>query len=367
MKITAAVAFGPDRPFELISCDLSDDLAPGEVLVRVAACGICHTDLAVKLQHIPVPLPKILGHEGAGVIERVGAGVVGLAEGDHVLMSFGSCGACGQCQLGAPSYCDEFGMINLFGQRRGGSGLRYRGAEFGGSFFAQSAFASHAIATARNVVKIEKDLPLELLAPLGCGLQTGAGAVLNVLAPRAGASIAVFGVGAVGMAAIMAARLAGCSTIIAVDVRAERLTCALDLGVTHTIDGRTPELARAVAALGKGRGVDHSLDTTGVPDVVAASIGCLRQRGSSAQVAAPPRGTRFPVEASVLVGGGLTVRGVVEGDAVPSIFLPRLIDFFRQGQLPLDRIVSFYPFKEINRAIEDMETGKTVKPVLRMN
>lgn len=367
MKITAAVALAPERPFELINCELADDLAAGEVLVRIEACGICHTDLAVKLQHIPVPLPKILGHEGAGVIERVGPGVAGLAEGDYVLMSFGSCGACGQCQLGAPGYCDEFGMINLFGQRRGGSGLRYRGADLGGYFFAQSAFATHAIASARNVVKIDKDLPLALLAPLGCGIQTGAGAVLNVLSPRAGASIAVFGVGAVGMAGIMAARLAGCSTIIAVDVRAERLARALELGATHTIDGRAPDLAKAVAALGKGRGVDHSLDTTGVPEVVAASIGCLRQRGSSAQVAAPPRGTRFPVEASVLIGGGLTVRGVVEGDAVPGLFLPQLIAFFREERLPLDRIVSFYPFDEINRAIEDMEAGATVKPVLRMN
>lgn len=367
MRITAAVAYEPQRSFELIDCELSDELAPGEVLVRVQACGICHTDLAVKLQHIPVPLPKVLGHEGAGVIERVGPGVVGLAEGDHVLMSFGSCGTCGQCQLGAPGYCDEFGMINLFGQRRGGSGLRYRGAELGGYFFAQSAFASHAIATARNVVKIGKDLPLDLLAPLGCGIQTGAGAVMNVLAPRPGASIAIFGVGAVGMAAIMAARLAGCSTVIAVDVRAERLACARDIGATHTIEGRTPELAKAVMALGGGRGVDHSLDTTGVPEVVAASIACLRQRGSSAQVAAPPRGTRFPVEASVLVGGGLTIRGVVEGDAVSSIFLPRLIDFYRQGRLPLDKIVAFYPFEAINQAIEDMETGATVKPVLRMS
>lgn len=367
MKIVAAVAHEPQRPFELIDCDLSDDLAAGEVLVRIKACGICHTDLAVKLQHIPVPLPKVLGHEGAGVIERVGPGVAGLAEGDHVLMSFGSCGGCGQCQAGAPGYCDEFGMINLFGQRRGGSGLRYRGAELGGYFFAQSAFATHAIATARNVVKIDKDLPLELLAPLGCGIQTGAGAVLNVLSPRAGASIAVFGVGAVGMAAIMAAKLAGCSTIIAVDVRAERLARARDIGATHTIDGQTPDLAKAAKALGGGRGVDYSLDTTGVPEVVAASIACLRQRGSSAQVAAPPRGTRFPVEASVLVGGGLTVRGVVEGDAVSSIFLPRLIEFYRQGRLPVDKIVEFYPFEEINRAIEDMETGATVKPVLRIN
>lgn len=367
MKITAAVAHAPERPFELIECDLADDLAPDEVLVRVVACGICHTDLAVKLQHIPVPLPKVLGHEGAGVIERVGAQTVGLAEGDHVLMSFGSCGGCEECRLGAPGYCDEFGMINLFGQRRLGSGLRYRGKALGGSFFAQSAFASHAIATARSVVKIDKDLPLDLLAPLGCGIQTGAGAVLNVLSPKAGASIAVFGVGAVGMAAVMAAKLAGCSNIIAVDVRDERLALAREIGATHTIDGRAPELAKAVAALGRGRGVDHSLDTTGVPDVVTASIACLRQRGSSAQVAAAPRGARFAAEANVLVGGGLTMRGVIEGDAVPQLFLPQLVEFFRQGRLPIDQIVSFYPFEQINRAVEDMESGATVKPVLRMS
>ncbi len=367
MKITAAVAHAPERPFELIECDLVDELAPDEVLVRVVACGICHTDLAVKLQHIPVPLPKVLGHEGAGVIVRVGAGVTDLAEGDHVLMSFGSCGGCAECRIGAPGYCDGFGMINLFGQRRLGSGLRYRGAELGGSFFAQSAFASHAIATARNVVKIDNDLPLDLLAPLGCGVQTGAGAVLNVLAPRPGTSIAVFGVGAVGMSAIMAAVLAGCSTIVAVDVREERLALARTIGATHTIDGRTPELAKAVAALGRGRGVDFSLDTTGVPAVAAASIACLRQRGSAAQVAAPPRGTQFAAEVSVLVGGGLTIRGVVEGDAVPQVFLPQLIAFYRQGRLPIDQIVSFYPFQQINQAVEDMETGATVKPVLRMS
>jgi len=367
MKIKAAIAYEPQRPFELVSCDLADELDAGEVLVRVKACGICHTDLAVKLQHIPVPLPRVLGHEGAGVIERVGPGVSGLAEGDHVLMSFGSCGCCRQCQLGSPGYCDDFGMINLFGKRKGGATLRYRGNTLEGQFFAQSAFATHAIATARNVVKIDKDLPLEVLAPLGCGIQTGAGAVLNVLSPQAGASIAVFGVGAVGLAAIMAAKLAGCSTIVAVDIRAERLARARDLGATHTIDGRSSDLAKTVAAQESGRGMDYSIDTTGIPEIIAASIMCLRRRGSSVQVAASPRGTQFPVDANTLVGAGLTVRGVIEGDAVPGVFLPQLIKFFREGRLPIERIVRFYPFEEINRAVEEMESGATIKPVLRMD
>lgn len=364
MKIRAAIARAPDQPFEIITCEIGEP-GPGEVLVRVKACGICHTDLAVKHQHIPVPLPKVLGHEGAGIIERVGIGVVGLAEGDAVLMSFGSCGGCLNCQQGAPFYCDDFGTINMFGQRKGGSALRYRGAELSGHFFAQSAFATHAIATTRNVVKIASDLPIELLAPLGCGIQTGAGAVLNTLAPRAGTSIAVFGAGAVGLAAIMAAKIVGCTTIIAVDIRSERLAAARDVGATHTIDGQSGEVANQIVKI-TGRGTHFSLDTTGHPAAVEASVSCLRQRGCAVQVAAPPRGTRYPVEASVIVGRGLTIRGVVEGDAVPNVFIPQLIDLFKRGLLPIDRLTTFFPFDEINRAIDEMETGAVIKPVLVM-
>jgi aryl-alcohol dehydrogenase len=365
MQIRAAVARAPDHPFEIVDCEIADP-GPGEVLVRVKACGICHTDLAVKLQHIPVPLPKVLGHEGAGVIERVGPNVIGLAEGDAVLMSFGSCGGCAECQRGSPGYCNDFGNINMFGIRQGGSALRYRGAELRGHFFAQSAFATHAIATTRNVVKIAAELPLATLAPLGCGIQTGAGAVLNTLAPPAGSTIAVFGAGAVGLAAMMAAKLAGCTTIIAVDVRKERLAVARQIGATHIIDADSHEVLGQIIQI-TGRGAHFSVDTTGNPAAVALSVNCLRQRGWSAQVAAPPRGTRYPIEASIVVGRGLTVRGVVEGDAVPGVFIPQLIDLFRRGLLPVDKIVTFFPFDQINRAIEEMETGTAIKPVLQMD
>ena len=178
-SVTAAIAHAPGDPFEIATCELADP-QDGEVLVRVHACGICHTDMAVKLQHIPIPMPKVLGHEGAGIIEKVGPGTTQFRPGDHVLMSFGSCGVCANCRDGALGYCDHFRDINLFGKRAGGSALTRNGRELGGHFFAQSAFATHGIATTRNVVKVDDDLPLELVAPLGCGIQTGMGTVMNV-------------------------------------------------------------------------------------------------------------------------------------------------------------------------------------------
>lgn len=363
MRIRAAVATAPQVPFEIVDCDLSEPQAD-ELLVRVVACGICHTDLAVKLQHIPVPLPRVLGHEGAGIVEHVGPGVTHLARGDHVLMSFGSCGTCPNCEAGAPGYCDHFRAINLYGERAFGPALS-SGAPLGGHFFAQSSFATHCIATSRNVVKIDKDLPLELLAPLGCGIQTGMGSVILALAPAAGTSIAIFGAGAVGLAAIIAARIVGCTTIIAVDVKESRLAVACDLGATHVIDGVRTGISDEIRRL-TVRGAHYSFDTTGVPSAVLESIKCLRPRGQSVQVAAPPRGTLYCVEASTLVAGGLNVRGAVEGDAVPSAFIPVMIDFYRKGQLPLQKIVKTYPLERINEAVADMERGRVVKPVLTM-
>jgi len=365
MQIRAAVARAPDQPFEIVDCDIAEP-GPGEVLVRVKACGICHTDLAVKLQHIPVPLPKVLGHEGAGVIERVGPNVVGLAASDPVLMSFGSCGGCAECQRGSPGYCNEFGNINMFGLRTGGSALRYRGAELSAHFFAQSAFATHAIATARNVVKVAPELPLATVLNTLAPPAGTAGAVGLRYSDRRGRAIAVFGAGAVGLAAVMAAKLVGCTTIIAIDLRKERLAVAREIGATHIIDAGSGEVLDQITQI-TGRGAHFSLDTTGNPAAVALSVNCLRQRGCSAQVAAPPRGTRYPLEASVIVGRGLTVRGVVEGDAVPGVFIPQLIDLFRQSLLPVDKIVTFFPFDEINRAIDEMETGTVIKPVLLMD
>lgn len=363
-NVVAAIANGPKDPFEIATCTLRAPQA-GEVRVRVHACRICHTDLAVKIQHIPIPMPKVLGHEGAGVVEEIGPGVTHIRPGDHVLMSFGSCGECGNCRDGALGYCDHFRAINLFGDRAGGSALARDGKELGGHFFAQSAFATHAVATARNIVKVDHGLPLELLAPLGCGIQTGMGSVMNVLRPQAGTSIAVFGVGAVGLSAIIAAKIVGCSTIIAVDVVPERLRVAQELGATHVVSGRAENPVVEIVDLTRG-GAHFSLDTTGSPAAVANSINCLRARGVSAQAAAPPRGTLYSAEASVVVGRGITIRGIVEGDANPQLFIPRMVEFFRQGRLPLDKFVKTYPLEKINEAVDDLEHGRVVKPVLTM-
>jgi len=364
VKVKAAIANHPNDPFEIATCELAPPRA-GEVLVRVHACGICHTDLAVKLQHIPVPMPKVLGHEGAGVVEAVGPGVTQIRPGDHVLMSFGSCGECSNCRDGAVGYCDHFRDINLFGSRIGGSALTRNGRELGGHFFAQSAFATHAVAATRNVIKIDDDLPLDLVAPLGCGIQTGMGTVMHVLRPAAGSSIAVFGVGAVGLSAIIAARIVGCSTIVAVDIVPERLRVACELGATHAVSGPSDNPVAEIIELTLG-GTNFSLDTTGVPAAVASSINCLRARGVSAQVAAPPRGTLYAAEASVVVGRGITIRGVVEGDANPQLFIPRMIGFYREGKLPLNKFVKPYPLERINDAIDDLDSGRVVKPVLVM-
>ena len=363
--IKAAIAWSPERPFTIETCELADP-GPGEALVRIAACGICHTDLAVKQQHVPIPLPMVLGHEGAGVIERLGPDMDGFAIGDHVVLSFAACGACPDCHDGHPAFCDQFLPLNLAGAREGGSGITHGGAPLNGHFFAQSAFASHALAARSNMVKVDKDLPLALLAPLGCGIQTGMGTVLNSLRPAAGESLAVFGAGSVGLAGVIAGVIAGCSSIIAVDVKPERLALARAVGATHVVDGTRGDAVEAIRAVTGGRGAHCSFDTTGVPAVAAQAFRCLRKRGRSAYVAAPPAGTVYGVDAYDLLNSGGSIRGVIEGDAVPAEFIPEMVAHFRAGRLPLEKLVSPYPFARINDAVRDTESGAALKAVLVM-
>ena len=365
IPIRAAVAWAPDRPFSLETCELADP-GPGEALVRIVACGICHTDLAIKHQHVPIPLPMVLGHEGAGVIERLGPALEGFSVGDHVVLSFAACGGCPECHDGHPAFCDQFLPLNLAGAREGGSGLSLGGEPLHGHFFAQSAFASHALAGRANMVRVDKDLPLPLLAPLGCGIQTGMGTVLNSLAPRAGESLAVFGAGSVGLAGVIAGVIAGCSTIVAVDVKPERLDLARALGATHAVDGAAEDAVEAIRAATGGRGAHCSLDTTGVAAVAAQAFRCLRKRGRAAYVAAPPAGTVYGVDAYELLNSGGSIRGVIEGDSVPAEFIPAMISHFRAGRLPLDKLVTTYPFDRINEAVRDTESGAALKAVLLM-
>lgn len=365
MRIRAAITPGKGQPFEVSDVALSSPRA-GEVLVRIVACGMCHTDLVVRDQYYPVPLPAVLGHEGAGVVVAVGEGVVKVAPGDHVVLTYGACGRCHGCQEGQPGYCDDFFGSNLGCVRPDGSTtLERNGAAIHGNFFQQSSFATHALAREANVVKVDNDIPLEILGPLGCGIQTGAGAVMNSFQPRAGSSIAIFGAGSVGLAAVMAARVTGCTTIIAIDPKSNRRDMAIELGATHSVDPTTANPIEFICEATNGRGVNFSLETTALPSVFRQAVDSLALRGLCGLVGAPPLGTEVSLDMNSILFGR-RVCGIIEGDSIPDIFIPRMIELYRQGRFPFDKLIEFYDLDEINSAAHDSEMGKAIKPVIRM-
>jgi aryl-alcohol dehydrogenase len=366
MQITAAVARAPNAPFSLESLDLAEP-REDEILVRVVAAGVCHTDIAMRDGVYPVPLPIVLGHEGAGVVERVGRAITKVAVGDHVAMSYHSCGQCACCREHAPNYCEQAFALNFSGARPdGSSALSQDGRSVHGHFFGQSSFATHALCHERNVVKVRKDMPLELLGPLGCGLMTGAGSVINNMKIAPGRSLAVFGVGAVGMAAVMAARLVGAGRIIAVDLTPSRLDLAKELGASDAIDATRGSVVETILSLSQG-GVDFAFDTTGAPVVLRQAVESLARRGTCVTVGASKPGVEVSLDMAQLMTGGRQLRGVIEGDAVPDVFIPQLIEFHRQGRFPFDRLIRFYPFDQINAAVADSLSGRTIKPVLLMS
>lgn len=365
MQITAAVLRSRSGPFGLETVELEEPRA-GEVLVRVVATGVCHTDMVMRDQDLPTPQPVVLGHEGAGVVERVGPGVTKVAPGDHVVMTFNSCGTCPSCHDHAPTYCHEFFPRNFMGARAdGSSGLSREGETIHGNIFGQSSFATFALCHERNAVKVSKDAPLEILGPLGCGVMTGAGAVMNALKAPAGRSLAVFGAGAVGLSAVLAAKTSGVGPIIVVDINPARLALALSLGADHALDGRSEPVVERIQAI-TGFGVDYSIDTTANLKVMRQAIDVLAPRGTCGLVGASKMGDELALDAVAVMSGGRTVRGVVEGDADPDTFIPELIDLYLAGRFPFERLIAFYPLERINEAVADGEAGRVIKPVVRM-
>jgi aryl-alcohol dehydrogenase len=366
MQIRAAVTEQKGSPFDIQEIELGE-LRGDEVLVRVVAAGICHTDLIIRDQWYPVPLPAVLGHEGAGVVEAIGSSVSKVSPGDHVAMSYGSCGWCPNCQVGRPWVCHDFWGRNFGATRPDEStSLTRNGQPVHSHFFSQSCFATHAVATERNITKLDHSVPLEIVAPFGCGIQTGAGAVLNALRPPAGTSIAVFGTGTVGLAAVMAARVAGAATIIGVDVRPARLSLAKELGATLVIDARAGDPVEAIKEATGGLGVEFSIESTGSPDVLAQAVYCTSPGGTCGLIGAPPFGTEVSLDVNQILALGRTLRGIVEGETVPDVFLPRLIELWQQGRFPVDRLITHYDFDQIDQAAADAEAGRVIKPVLKM-
>jgi aryl-alcohol dehydrogenase len=338
----AAVVEAGGSPFTLSSIELDEPRAD-EVLVRMTAAGLCHTDLGVASGGLPFPLPGVLGHEGAGIVEAVGSAVTRVSPGDRVLLSFTSCGDCANCRDGHPAYCATWLPLNLLGGARadGSPTITRDGAQLGGHFFGQSSFSELALVDERSVVKLADDAPLEKLAPLGCGVQTGVGAVWNVLQPRPGDSVVVLGAGAVGLSAVMAAALTPATTIVAVDKVSSRLDLARELG-----------------------GASGLVETTGNVGVLRAGVDALAARGTAVIVGAPPFGTEVALDVNGMLGGKRVV-GLTLGDSETQRLIPVLAELVAQGRLPVERLITEYPFADIEKAVEDMTGGTTIKPVLR--
>lgn len=365
MDIQAAVVRQSGGPFLLEDAKLNEP-ADDQILVKLVATGLCHTDLICRDQHYPVPLPMVFGHEGAGVVEKVGSSVTKVAPGDHVVLTFYTCGRCEACVSGDPTSCANSFVPNFMGRGVGGEYTihDHNDGELSASFFGQSSFATYALSYERNTIRVSKDVPLEILGPLGCGIQTGAGSVLNALNPPAGSTIAIFGAGAVGLSAVMAAVIAGCTTIIVVDVKENRLALATEFGATHVINAGNSDPVAEIAKICPG-GVAYALETSGIPVVLGQAIASSCIGGEIGIVGAPPMGTTLAVDINFLLFNR-KLRGIIEGQANSEIFIPRLISLYQQGKFPFDKLINFYEFDQINQAAADSEAGGTLKPVLRM-
>ncbi|WP_420871558.1 NAD(P)-dependent alcohol dehydrogenase [Gordonia terrae] len=359
MHVRAALVEATGGPFTMRDVELAAPRAD-EILVRIAAAGICHTDLTMRGRWPDARTPMVFGHEGAGVVEAVGADVTTVVPGDSVCLSYLSCGACAQCIAGHPAYCARSGLNAAGARLDGTTPLSRDGAVVYGNFFGQSSFATYALATERNTVKVPAELSPVIAAPLGCGVQTGAGTVLNVLRPESGSSLVIFGAGGVGLSAVMAGVAQGCSVTV-VDPVPTRREIAEELGATASVD--PGDGTGVVATLSDiiGDGARYAIDTTGLSAVISQAVAALGRQGTLALVGI---GGSADVDIMTVMSKGLHLRGVIEGDATPSEFIPQLVDLYREGRLPLEKIITEFPFDAIEDAARAAASSKVIKPVL---
>jgi len=364
MNSIAAVVHAAGAPFNIEVIELPN-LGPKDVLVRIVGVGICHTDISSRDGHLGAPFPSIFGHEGSGVVEAVGIDVAKVVPGDHVVLAPASDGTCPHCQSGAPMYCDTGPELNFQTNPHGSTAALANGGRAFLKYFGQSSFAHHALAGERNAVKVPKDVPLGILGPLGCGIQTGAGTVMNGLRPQAGSSLVVLGAGSVGLAALLGAVVCGCSTIIAVDRIEARLAFAWSIGATHTINtDLLPDLVAAIRSI-LPRGADYVVDCAGVAQLIGPVLGALAPLGTLGLVALPSAADRkLELPWFSVLNSGQRIQGFVEGNSVPDIFIPQMIALYRAGRFPFDKLIQTYPFAHINEAVQDQLSGRTIKAVL---
>ncbi|NVN50701.1 NAD(P)-dependent alcohol dehydrogenase [Mycolicibacterium hippocampi] len=356
---TAALSYAHQGPFVLADVEV-DDPAPGEILVRIEASGICHTDLVNRVAG-KSDRPVLLGHEGAGVVETVGPEVTSVRPGDRVVLTFRHCGACPNCEAGRPAYCRKAARLNNFGARADGSArVTVAGRVVLDGFFGQSSLAGYALTHADNTVVVDPDTDPVIAAPLGCGFQTGAGAVLNVLRPRPDSALVVFGAGAVGLAGVLAARAVDVATVIVVEPSAVRRALAESLGVSAALDPADDPVG-AIRTL-TGGGADCALDTTGRPSVLADAVAALAVGGAAVAVGL---GTGVPdIDIRDLVMRGKSVHGCLEGDSIPATFIPYLLELHAGGRFPIERLVTAFPYRDVNATLQQQHSGEVIKPVL---
>ncbi|NKX54267.1 NAD(P)-dependent alcohol dehydrogenase [Arthrobacter mobilis] len=369
MKINALVVQEKNAPFVAEELQL-DAPGPGEVLVKITATGVCHTDAITQAGDLPLPLPGVLGHEGSGVVAAVGEGVHNVAAGDHVIIGWPFCGECRNCERGEHRYCLRLGEALVSGARFKGpkagtsAYTRADGSAVSGHFFGQSSFADHSLALASSVVKVDPDVPLELVGPLACGITTGAGAVFNTARPQPGESLVVYGAGAVGLAAVMAAKNTPATTIIAIDLHDSRLQLARELGATHTIN---PTQADTLAEIRRSCGgtADYVLECTGSIRVVEEAAEAVGMLGTLILIGGAPAEARFSLDHLRTLWGKRVV-GTLGGSSTSNRLIPALIGLYRQGRFPFDRLVRYYGIDQIETAMADSKSGETIKPVLRL-
>ena len=367
MRANAAVFEKLFTPLSVTEVEI-DAPRPGEALVEVVASGVCHTDALARDGDMPFPAPGVLGHEGAGVVAAVGDGVTNVSVGDKVVIGWPWCGSCRNCLEGQPRYCLALGPLVIAGSRGDGSTSlrRLDGSPLHSHFFGQSSFASYSICAASALVPVPADADVSLLGPLACGISTGVGAVLNALRPFAGSSVVVYGAGAVGLSAIMAARLTAATHIIAVDRLPSRLALATELGATETIDvsGGADPVAAVLEICGGP--ADFSLDCAGNVNVLRQAADSVGMRGTVALIGGAPAGASFSLDHMSTLWGKRVV-GILGGEGRSASLINTLITLNAQGRFPYDRLIERFPLDRVNEALEASHRGDVIKPVLTMH
>ncbi|MDZ4365173.1 zinc-dependent alcohol dehydrogenase family protein [Brevundimonas sp.] len=356
--------YADSRPLSIESVDL-DPPGPGEVLVAIKAAGLCHSDLSVINGDRPRPLPMALGHEAAGVVEALGEGVTDLKPGDRVVMVFmPSCGHCSPCAEGRPALCEPGAAANGRGELLAGGRRVHAGPEPIHHHLGCSAFAEHAVVSRRSLVRVDDDLPFDQAALFGCAVLTGVGAVVNTAGVRAGQSVVVIGLGGVGLASVLGALACGATPVVAVDLDEDKLALARTLGPVATVNAGDGDAVEQVRAL-TGGGADVAIEMAGSVRALDAAWRMTRRGGLTVTAGLPPPDATLAVNVVSLVGEERTLKGSYIGTCVPSRDIPRYIALFRQGRLPVDRLMSgSVPLDQINTAFDRLAEGRVVRQIV---